>query len=84
MSDLTDLNGNSLHGETVITLKYKHETGKLELGGDLSNLDRVLNMLGQASRYLECQYRMQQAAIAKAIAEQEQAIMSQVGPRLIT
>lgn len=78
MSDLTDLNGNSLHGKTVITLEYQHESGKLAIGGDTSNLDRTLNMLAQAERWLKAQYQMQQAMLAQAQARQEAEMARQL------
>lgn len=84
MAEITDMNGNSLKGKTLITLEYEHESGRMSIGGPLENLDRVLNMLSQAMRYLESQYRLGQAAQAKAQAEQMHSVLGNIKPRLIT
>ena len=50
MSEITALNGAPLKSEreTRVVLVYENATGKLQLDGDLTNVDRVLNVLAQA------------------------------------
>lgn len=74
MAEITALNGHPLKSEgkkAVLTLEYELSTGKLAVGGEMGNLDLALNILAQATRYLENQYRNHQQRIFHA--EQAQA-----------
>lgn len=68
MGELTGLNGAPITTgkKAVLTLEYELATGKLSLAGELGNLDVALNMLSQATRYLEAQYRSHQQRIIQA------------------
>ena len=80
MADLTDINGNAVttSQKAVLTLEYELATGKLALGGELANLDLALNMLAQATRYIESQYRNQQLMLFQAEIQRNQQLMSRV------
>lgn len=73
MAEITALNGSALSSgkKAVLTLEYELATGKLAVGGEMGNLDLALNILGQATRYLEAQYRAHQQRVF--LAEQAQA-----------
>lgn len=62
MGDLTNLNGAPVSSakKCLLTLEYDQSSGKLALGGQMDNLDLVLNVLAQATRWAETQYQMQQ------------------------
>ena len=78
MAEITALNGAPLRSEkkVAITLEYELASGKLSLGGDLQNLDVALNVLGQAHRWLEARYFLQQQMILQAEIQRDQAIVS--------
>lgn len=77
MAEITNINGEPIGGrETRLVLKYDANTGHLGVDGDLQNIDRVLNVLGQAARYFEAVYRFQQAQIMNAQAQQERQVAS--------
>lgn len=62
MGDLTNLNGAPVESDKkcLLTLEYDKTNGKLALGGQMENLDLVLNVLAQATRWAETQYQLQQ------------------------
>jgi hypothetical protein len=67
MAEITGLNGEKLGvKKAVLTLEYELATGKLAVGGEMGNLDLALNILAQATRYLEAQQRYQQNRIFQA------------------
>jgi hypothetical protein len=71
---ITALNGELLKAEgkkATLTLEYELATTKLTIAGDLGNIDLALNILAQATRYLENQYRNHQNRLF--LAEQAQA-----------
>lgn len=73
MAEITSLNGAPISSgkKIVLTLEYEMATGKLAVGGEMGNLDVALNVLAQATRYLEMQYRATQMRMIQA--EQAQA-----------
>jgi hypothetical protein len=73
VAEITGLNGAALSSgkKATLTLEYELATGKLAVGGELGNLDLALNILAQATRYLENQYRNHQNRLF--LAEQAQA-----------
>lgn len=68
MAEITGLNGAPISSgkKAVLTLEYEMATGKLDIGGELGNLDLALNILAQATRYLESQYRAHQMRLFAA------------------
>lgn len=77
MADIVGMNGESAAGrETRLVLAYDNTNGHLSVDGDLGNVDRILNVLGQAQRYFDAVYRFQQAQIMNAQAAQERQISS--------
>lgn len=80
MADLTDLNGKAVSSKpkAVLTLEMELTTGKLAIGGELANLDLALNMLAQATRYIESKYRNQQLMLFQAEVQRNQQLMSRV------
>ena len=80
MADLSDLNGNSVHSpvKAVLTLELELTTGKLAIGGELANLDLALNMLAQATRYIQQQYVMQQQMLFQTEIQRNSQLMSRV------
>lgn len=62
MAEITNLNGAPVASakKCLLTLEYDQSTGKLALGGQMENLDLVLNVLAQATRWAETQYQLQQ------------------------
>lgn len=73
MAEITSLNGAPISSgkKATLTLEYELQTGKLAVGGEMGNLDLALNILAQATRYLEMQYRGHQMRLIQA--EQAQA-----------
>ena len=76
MPEITGLNGNPVGGGKItrLTLEYDLSTGKLALGGDMHNLDLVLNVLAQATRYYEAQYHFGQSRAMSAQQAQDEKI----------
>lgn len=80
MAELTNLNGAPLSTgkKAVLTLEMELETGKLAIGGELANLDLALNMLAQATRYIDSKYRNQQMMLFQAEMQRNQQLLSRV------
>ena len=78
MAEITTLDGKPIASEreTRLVLSYDNHNGHLGVDGDLGNVDRVLNVLAQATRYFEAVYRFQQAQIMNAQAQQERQVAS--------
>lgn len=78
MAEITNINGMPIgtSPKVRLVLEYDQHTGKLELGGDLQNVDLALNVLAQASRYFEAVYRFQQAQLMAAQAAEQSQIRS--------
>ena len=79
MSEITGLNGAPLVSEkkTVkVTLEMDLVSGKLAIGGDITNLDQALNVIGQAQRWLEARYNIQQQLIAQAEIQRDQQLFA--------
>lgn len=57
MSELTGLNGTPLVNEKkrTITLEYDLRTTRLNIGGEIENIDLTINLLEQALRYFKNQ-----------------------------
>lgn len=82
MGDLTNLNGAPVSSakKCLLTLEYDQSTGKLALGGQMENLDLVLNVLAQATRWAETQYQLQQQMIFDANIKQDSRILEAIKP----
>lgn len=78
MAEITALNGAPISSgkRLTITLDYELQTGKLALGGDLQNLDQALNVLGQATRWLEARYFLQQQMILQDEMQRDQSLLA--------
>lgn len=78
MAEITNLNGAPISSspKVHIVLEYDQHTGKLQLDGDLGNVDLCLNTLAQASRYLEAVYRFQQAQLMAQQAQEQMQVRS--------
>lgn len=78
MAEITTLDGRpvGVDKETRVVLTYDNHNGHLAVDGDLGNVDRVLNVLAQATRYFESVYRFQQAQLMNAQAQQERQVAS--------
>lgn len=77
MGEITALNGGVLKSEgkkATLTLEYELATGKLAIGGEMGNLDLALNILSQATRYLEGQQRFQQMRMFQAQLAQDERL----------
>jgi len=77
MAEITALNGAPLKSEgkkATLTLEYELATGKLAVGGEMGNLDLALNILAQATRYLENQYRNHQNRLFQAQEAQDERL----------
>ena len=55
-----------------IVLTLNRETGELNIGGNVQNLNLSLNMLAQATRHLDVQFRIIAATEAQAQIKQQQ------------
>ena len=80
MSNLTNLSGEPISAEKKVTviLDYEPASGRLAIGGELDNLDRVLSILAQATRHFESEYRNQKALAFRAQIEQDKQILSRL------
>lgn len=76
MAEITGLNGVAMSSgkKAVLTLEYELATGKLAVGGEMGNLDLALNILAQATRYLESQYRAAQMRMIQAQMAQDERL----------
>ncbi len=76
MAEITALNGKALKSDrqVTLTLEYEMATGKLSIGGEMGNLDVALNILAQATRYLEAQQRFHQMKAFNAQAAQDERL----------
>ena len=76
MAEITSLSGTPVASGKItrLTLEYDLGTGKLALGGDMHNLDLVLNVLAQATRYCQAQYDYGQSRAMSAQAAQDEKI----------
>lgn len=76
MAELTSLNGAPLRSERKVSiiLNYDLNSGKLALDGDLQNLDLCLNVMAQATRWLDCRYQLQQSMILQSEIDQQRQI----------
>lgn len=68
MAEITGLNGEKITSgkKATLTLEYELQTGKLAVGGEMGNLDLALNILAQATRYLQAQYESHQKRMFQA------------------
>lgn len=83
MAEITGLNGEKISAskKATLTLEYELQTGKLAVGGDLGNLDLALNILAQATRYLEMQYRAAQMRMIQAQEAQAERLARMITPQ---
>jgi hypothetical protein len=83
MSDLLDANGNKQEQESqdapyTLVLTMDKKTLALNIGGNVLNLDTALNMLSQASRFMEVQYRIDMAVKAQEAINRNKQDMAKV------
>lgn len=80
MAEITALNGAPLSSGKKINLRLEYElqTGKLALDGDLQNLDMAINVLQQATRWLEARYLLQQQMIVQAEMQRDRELLTAV------
>lgn len=76
MAELTSLSGAPLQSEKkrTVTLEYDLRNQRLNIGGELENLDLAINMLEQAARYLKNQQLLGQFVQV----QQNERIMSRI------
>lgn len=70
--------GNGQAEVDVITLTRDRKTGAVSIGGNVTDMDLHLNMLAQATRHMEVQFRIIAAMEAQAQVKQRQEDMARV------
>lgn len=80
MAEITALNGAPLSSgkKMGLRLEYELQSGKLALDGDLQNLDMAINVLQQATRWLEARYFLQQQMILQAEMQRDRELLTAV------
>ena len=80
MSEITSLNGSPLISEKkrTIILDYDLRSTRLQIGGELDNLDLAINLLEQAARYLRNQQLAQTIIQAGQAMERDVRLMQSV------
>lgn len=61
-----------------LILNRDRTTGRVEIAGNVNDLDLVLNMLAQATRHVDVQFRIVAAVQAQAQLKQQQADFERV------
>ena len=56
-----------------IVITRDRKTGKVQIDGNVADLDLLLDMLGRATRYYDVRYRINAALIAQEEVKQQQA-----------
>ena len=77
---------NGANGETAqaqlpvdqLVLNRDRVTGAVSIGGNVADLDLILDMLGRATRHFDVQYRIMAAIQAQEEVKQRQADMMRV------
>ena len=68
---MSEGNGDTKAPEKLqLVLEYDPTTATLKLGGNVMNLDMMLNMLAQATRFIDVKYRIVAAMQAQEEAKQ--------------
>lgn len=77
MAEIINLNGEAVSSKKcTLILEYDPASGALRVDSqNLTNIDTALNILAQATRWHEAQYRNAQAVAFRQQMEQEEAMM---------
>ena len=75
---MSEGNGHTPEGKFQLVLDYDPATGVMNLGGNVQNLDVILNMLAQATRFVDVQYRINAAVQAQEELKKRQAEFARV------
>ncbi len=70
--------GNGQIEVDLITLTRDRKTGQVSIGGNVTDIDLCLNMLVQATRHMDVQFRIIAAMDAQAQAQQRKEDMARV------
>ncbi len=70
--------GNGQVEVDLITLTRDRKTGQVSIGWNVKDIDLCLNMLSQATRHMDVQFRIIAAMDAQAQAKQRQEDMKRV------